>query len=148
MFPVALASVAVAFTGINRATAIGLAYAAYSVGQALMPVLLDAPARLLRARASSPRSSRPPSPCGSPGATRSTCPGPTRAERPYVVGTVLWASGVVSLATGILWLGGGLNPIRIGMIVLGIALVGRVRARRAPAPRADDPRRSASSAGR
>ena len=26
-------------------------------------------------------------------------PRPTRAERPYVIGTVLWASGVVSLAT-------------------------------------------------
>ena len=48
VFPVSLASVAVAYTGINRATAIGLAYAVYSVGQALMPVLLTNPAGLLR----------------------------------------------------------------------------------------------------
>ena len=56
VFPVALASVAVAFTGINRATAIGLAYAAYSVGQALMPVLQPpAPATADSSRSSSAR---------------------------------------------------------------------------------------------
>ena len=122
VFPVSLASVAVAFTGINRATAIGLAYAVYSVGQALMPVLLTirpgfyAPGFLAEIVAASI-------------ALRFAwghafdLPRPTRAERPYVIGTVLWASGVVSIATGILWLGGGLNPIRIGMVVLGIALV-------------------------
>jgi hypothetical protein len=40
-----------------------------------------------------------------------------------VISTVLWASGVVCLATAILWLGGGLNPIRLGMLALGIGLV-------------------------
>jgi MFS family permease len=122
VFPVALASVAVAFTGINRATAIGLAYAAYSVGQALMPVLLTL----------SPGFYVPGFAAEIVAASIALwlawghafdLPRPTRAERPYVIGTVLWASGVVSLATGVLWLGGGLNPIRLGMIVLGIALV-------------------------
>ena len=122
VFPVALASVAVAYTGINRATAIGLAYAAYSVGQALMPVLLTlrpgfyAPGFLAEIVAASIA-------LWFAWGHAFDLPRPTRAERPYVIGTVLWASGVVSLATGILWLGGGLNPIRIGMIVLGIVLV-------------------------
>ena len=122
VFPVALASVAVAFTGINRATAIGLAYAAYSVGQALMPVLLTlspgfyAPGFLAEIVAASIA-------LWLAWGHAFDLPRPTRAERPYVIGTVLWASGVVSLATGVLWLGGGLNPIRLGMIVLGIALV-------------------------
>ena len=121
VFPVALASVAVAYTGINRATAIGLAYAAYSVGQALMPVLLTlrpgfyAPGFLAEIVAASIA-------LWFAWGHAFDLPRPTRAERPYVIGTVLWASGVVSLATGILWLGGGLNPIRIGMIVLGIVL--------------------------
>ena len=122
VFPVALASVAVAYTGINRATAIGLAYATYSVGQALMPVLLTirpgfyAPGFIAEIVAASIA-------LWLAWGHAFDLPRPTRAERPYVIGTVLWASGVVSLATGILWLGGGLNPIRVGMVVLGIALV-------------------------
>ena len=50
-------------------------------------------------------------------------PRPTRSERPYVVGTALWASGVVALATGVLWIGGGLDPVRLVLIGLGVALV-------------------------
>ena len=122
VFPVALASVAVAYTGISRATAIGLAYAAYSGGQALMPVLvtiqpgLYAPGFLAEIVAASLA-------LWLAWGRAFDLPRPTRAERPYVIGTVLWASGVVSIATGILWLGGGLNPIRVGMIALGIVLV-------------------------
>jgi hypothetical protein len=122
VFPVALASVAVAYTGISRATAIGLAYAAYSGGQALMPILvtlqpgLYAPGFIAEILAASLA-------LWLAWGRAFDLPRPTRAERPYVIGTVLWASGVVSMATGILWLGGGLNPIRIGMVVLGVALV-------------------------
>ncbi|HKF85265.1 MAG TPA: MFS transporter [Candidatus Limnocylindrales bacterium] len=122
VFPVALASVAVAYTGISRATAIGLAYAAYSGGQALMPVLVT-----LRPGFYAPGFVAEIAAAGLAlwlaWGRAFDLPRPKRAERPYVVGTVLWASGVVSIATGVLWLGGGLNPIRAAMIVLGIALV-------------------------
>ena len=50
-------------------------------------------------------------------------PRPTPAERPYVYGTALWASGVVLFAAGLLWLGSGLdNPLRIALMLGGIAL--------------------------
>jgi hypothetical protein len=122
VFPVALASVAVAYTGISRATAIGLAYAAYSGGQALMPVLVTlqpgryAPGFIAEIAAASLA-------LWLAWGRAFDLPRPTRAERPYVIGTVLWASGVVAIGTGVLWLGGGLNPIRMGMIVLGVLLV-------------------------
>src|SRR6188472_3666450 len=41
VFPVALASIALAFNGIARATAIGIGYAAFGIGQAVMPILLE-----------------------------------------------------------------------------------------------------------
>ncbi len=122
VFPVALASVAVAYTGISRATAIGLAYATYSAGQALMPVLLTfspgfyTPGFVAEIIAASLA-------LWLAWGRAFDLPRPTRAERPYVIGTMLWASGVVSLATGVLWLGGGLNPIRIAMVLLGVILV-------------------------
>jgi DHA2 family multidrug resistance protein-like MFS transporter len=122
VFPVALASVAVAYTGISRATAIGLAYAAYSGGQALMPILvtlrpgLYAPGFLAEIAAAALA-------LWLAWGRAFDLPRPTRAERPYVIGTVLWASGVVAMGTGVLWLGGGLNPIRIGMVGLGVLLV-------------------------
>ena len=122
MFPVALASVAVAYTGISRATAIGLAYAAYSGGQALMPVLLTIqpgvywPGFLAEIVAASLA-------LWLAWGRAFDLPRPTRAERPYVVGTALWASGVVCIATAALWFGAGLNPVRIGMIALGIGLI-------------------------
>lgn len=122
VMPVALAMAATSYTGIPRATAIGIAYAAYGLGQGLSPTLVAlvpgtyAPAfvgsiaacalALVVVRGRIPE-----------------LPRPTVAQRPYVYGTALWASGVVLFAAGVLWLGSGLdNPLRIGLIVGGLAL--------------------------
>ncbi len=122
VMPVALAMAATAYTGIARATAIGIAYAAYGAGQGLSPTLVAlvpgtyAPAfvgsiaacalALVVVRGRIPE-----------------LPRPTAAERPYVYGTALWAAGVVLFAAGVLWLGSGLdNPLRIALILGGIAL--------------------------
>ena len=116
VMPVALAMAATSYTGIPRATAIGIAYAAYGAGQGLSPTLVAlvpgtyAPAfvgsiaacalALVVVRGRIPE-----------------LPRPTAAERPYVYGTALWASGVVLFAAGLLWLGAGLdNPLRIALI--------------------------------
>ena len=122
VMPVALAMAATSYTGIPRATAIGIAYAAYGAGQGISPTLVAlvpgtyAPAfvgsiaacalALVVVRGRIPE-----------------LPRPTASERPYVYGTALWASGVVLFAAGVLWLGSGLdNPLRIGLIVGGLAL--------------------------
>ena len=122
VMPVALAMAATSYTGIPRATAIGIAYAAYGAGQGLSPTLVAlvpgtyAPAfvgsiaacalALVVVRGRIPE-----------------LPRPTAAERPYVYGTALWASGVVLFAAGVLWLGSGLdNPLRIALMLGGLAL--------------------------
>ena len=122
VMPVALAMAATAYTGIARATAIGIAYAAYGAGQGLSPTLIAfvpgsyAPAfvgsiaacalALVVVRGRIPE-----------------LPRPTAAERPYVYGTALWATGVVLFAAGVLWVGSGLdNPLRIALVLGGIAL--------------------------
>ena len=124
VFPVALASIALAFNGIARATAIGIGYAAFGIGQAVMPILLEVVpgsytpgfiavlvAALIALRLA--------------WGTAFELPQPRPAERPYIVGTALWASGIVALATGVLWLGSGLtNPIRLGIIAAGLLLLG------------------------
>jgi len=123
VMPVALAMAATSYTGIPRATAIGIAYAAYGLGQGLSPTLVAlipgtyAPAFIGSIVASAlalvvVRRRIP------------DLPRPTRAERPYVYGTALWACGVVLIFAGVLWLGGGLdNPLRLGLILAGIGLV-------------------------
>ena len=89
--PAALASVALAYRGVARATALGIAYAIYSGALAVMPILLTfipgaqwpgfvvAPIAALIAlfvvRGRIPDLERP-----------------GRLERPYVLGTALWAS--------------------------------------------------------
>ncbi len=122
VMPVALAIAATAYTGIPRATAIGIAYAAYGLGQGLSPTLIAlipgtyAPAfigsivacalALVVVRGRVPDLEQA-----------------SRAEKPYVYGTALWASGVVLISAGVLWLGGGLdNPLRIALVLGGIAL--------------------------
>ncbi len=123
VFPVALASVATAYAGVARATAIGVAYAVYGLAGAASPSLLvlipdnrwPAFVAVIVACAVALRIgwNRVPD-----------LDRPGRAERPYVLGTALWASGVVLLSTGIMWLGGGLdNPLRLGLIGAGLALV-------------------------
>jgi MFS family permease len=122
VMPVALAMAATSYAGIPRATAIGIAYAAYGAGQGLSPTLVAlvpgtyAPAfigsiaacalALVVVRGRIPE-----------------LPRPTAAERPYVYGTALWATGVVLFAAGLLWLGSGFNnALRIGLMAGGIAL--------------------------
>ena len=121
--PASLATVALAYRGVARATAIGLAYAAYGGATALMPILLTvipgshwpgfvvapiaAMLALLVVRRRIPDLDRP-----------------GRRERPYVIGTALWASAVVAISSGLLWLGSGWdNPVRLAIIALGVALL-------------------------
>jgi MFS family permease len=123
VFPVALASVALAYTGIARATAIGVAYGAFGAAQAVMPILLtlipgvylpgfiaEIVVVLVAIRLTWPRDF--------------DLPRPERRERPYVLGTALWATGIVALTTGLFWIGGGWdNPVRLGIIALGVGLM-------------------------
>ena len=123
VIPASLACVALAYHGVARATAIGFAYAAYGGAQALMPMLLTlipgerwpgfvvaalaAVFALAIARNRVPELERP-----------------GRAERPYVLGTALWASSIVAISAGVLWLGSGWdNPVRLAIVGLGIALL-------------------------
>ncbi|HEU0245225.1 MAG TPA: MFS transporter, partial [Candidatus Limnocylindrales bacterium] len=124
VFPVALASIAIAYTGIARATAIGIGYAAFGAGQALMPVLLTVvPGSYLPGFAAEVVAAAVAIRLAWGSAFE--LPHPRPAERPYIVGTALWASGIVALATGLLWLGAGLtNPIRLGIIAVGLLLLG------------------------
>lgn len=123
VIPAALASVATAYQGIARATAIGVAYAAYGGAQALMPILLTViPGQrwpgfvaitIVAALALWVCWRRVPD-----------LEQPGGQERPHVLGTALWASGIVALSTGLLWLGSGLdNPVRLAIIGLGVVLV-------------------------
>jgi DHA2 family methylenomycin A resistance protein-like MFS transporter len=132
VIPVSLALVATSYQGITRATAIGLAYAAYGAAGGIAPVLLQivpgerAPAFLATIVA-----------CGlaiwfARHRVRDLVR-PARGERPYVVGTAIWAFGIIAVTVGITWIGGGLdNPVRWAMIVLGVVilLVAVVRDRR------------------
>lgn len=123
VMPCALAIAATSYSGVARATAIGIAYAGYGAGQGLSPVLVTlipgtfTPAFLgsmagcavallvIRRRVGELQR-------------------PTRAERPYVLGTGLWAAGVVLFFSGLLWLGGGWdNPLRLGLMAAGVIVV-------------------------
>ncbi len=123
IIPAALASVATAYAGAARATAIGLAYAAYGAAGAAAPILLQllpgerwpalvaaVAACLLAIAIARPRIPRLPS--------------PSTLERPYVASTALWAGGVVTVTTGVIWLGGWTDPARWSCIVLGLLAVG------------------------
>jgi len=123
VMPTALAIAATSYTGVTRATAIGIAYAGYGLGQGVSPALVSlipghpGPAFVASILASAialwvvrgriPELARP-----------------SAAERPYVVGTALWAGGVVLIATAVLWLGVGLtDPLRLTLLGSGIAIV-------------------------
>jgi MFS family permease len=124
VMPVSLAMAATSYTGIPRATAIGIAYAAYGAGQGLSPILVSLiPGNFV------------PAFLGSIAAcslalvvVRGRIPELARsntAERPLVLGTALWAGGVVLISAGLLWIGSGWeNPLRLGLILGGLALVG------------------------
>ena len=134
--PVSIALVATSYRGPVRATAIGVAYAAYGGAGALAPILLQvAPGEQW------------------PGyvAAIAACTiaiwlawprvhdlhRPTIAERPLVIGVAVWAFGIITLTVGLTWINTGIdNPIRWALIIGGPALVigyeriGRVRTAR------------------
>ena len=137
LIPASLALVATSYTGIARATAIGLAYGAYGAASAAAPILLQlvpgswAPAFLGAIAACAlafwfVRGRIP------------ELPRPSVPERTYVVGTAIWAFGVIALTVGLTWFGGGWdNPLRWsivlgGIVVLALAVV-HDRRRRRPA---------------
>jgi MFS family permease len=144
VIPVSIALVATSYRGVARATAIGMAYGAYGAAGAAAPILLQIlpgerwPALLVAAVA-----------CAAAiWIARDRIrdlPRPGKPERPYVVGTAIWAFGVISVTVGVVWFGSGWdNPVRwaligVGAVVLGIALVhDRWRRRRSVgAPRID-----------
>ena len=46
-------------------------------------------------------------------------------ERPYVVGTALWAFGIITATVGLTWINAGLtNPLRLALIAGGIGVLG------------------------
>jgi len=122
VMPVALAMAATSYTGIPRATAIGIAYAGFGAGQGLSPTLVSLiPDSFVLAFV------------GSIAActlalvvVRGRIPDlehGTRAVRPYVAGNALWASAVVLFSAGLLWVGAGWeNLLRWALILGGIAL--------------------------
>jgi MFS family permease len=123
VMPVALAMAATSYTGIPRATAIGIAYAGYGLGQGLSPTLVSLiPGNYLPAFIGSIAA------CGlALLVVRGRIPDlvrPNRAERPLVAGNALWAGAVVLVSSGLLWVGSGWNnPLRWALILGGVALI-------------------------
>lgn len=134
VIPVSIALVATSYHGVARATAIGLAYGAYGAAGAAAPILLQVipgerwPAFVIAMAA-----------CAAAiWITRTRVRDlqrPSQPERPYVVGTAVWAFGIITLTVGILWFGSGWDdPLRWalivgGLLVLGVAMIHARRAR-------------------
>ncbi len=128
VLPFALALVATTYHGIVRATAIGVAYAAYAGGTALAPILLTilgpggpmwpaflvgAAAALLALWYAFPRTP--------------SLVAIARDDRSYVVATATWAFGIVIITAGLVDLGSRVaSPVRILLIVTGLLMVGGV----------------------
>lgn len=123
VMPASLAVAATAYSGVARATAIGIAYAAYGAGQGISPTLVA----LL-----------PDRPWPAFAASIAACvlalwlvrrwipdlPRPDGPERRYVAGTALWAIAVVLLTSGLIWFGSGWdNPLRVALVGSGIAVL-------------------------
>ncbi|HEX6868396.1 MAG TPA: MFS transporter [Candidatus Limnocylindrales bacterium] len=125
VLPIALAGVATRFQGVERATAIGLAYGAYGAATAAAPVLLTL---------FGPTGSRAPAFAAAAAAAivafaysrrhweNLPTAGPTR--RAEVIVTAVWAFGIVAITAGLIgFQGGSAEATRIGLVVLGIVLV-------------------------
>ena len=122
IIPASLALVATSYTGIARATAIGLAYGAYGAAGAAAPILLQlvpdsrAPAFLAAIAA-----------CGLAfwfvRGRIPELPRPSLPERSYVVGTAIWAFGIIALTVGVTWIGGTWDNMLRWAIILGGILV-------------------------
>jgi MFS family permease len=125
VIPFALALVATTYHGMTRATAIGVAYAAYGGGTAAAPVLLTLlgptgpwwPAFAVGALVAGialwyawPRAP--------------DLPAIARSDRAYVVSTALWAFATVVVTAGLVDFGNRLsNPVRFVLIAAGIAML-------------------------
>ena len=125
VLPVALAGVATRFEGVNRATAIGLAYGAYGAATAAAPVLLT----LL-----GPTGSRAPAFAAAAAAAVIAfvysrrhwhdLPTAEAAQRVAVFITAVWAFGIVIITAGLIgFQGDSANGARVGLVILGIVLV-------------------------
>lgn len=124
VIPASLALVATSYAGIDRATAIGIAYGAYGAAGAGAPILLQVlpdqrwPAFVAAIAASAAamwiaRGRIP------------ELPRPSTPERRYVVGTALWAFGVITLTVGLTWFSARWDdPLRLALIVSGPVVIG------------------------
>jgi MFS family permease len=124
VIPASLALVATSYAGIDRATAIGIAYGAYGAAGAGAPILLQLlpdqrwPAFLAAIAACLAalwvvRGRIP------------ELPRPTAPERRYVVGTALWAFGVITTTVGLTWFSAAWNdPLRLALIAAGPVVIG------------------------
>jgi MFS family permease len=125
ILPIALAGVAVTYSGIPRATAIGLAYAAFGGAMALGPVLITllgptgprwpafivsmvvAIAAFIAVRWGWP-----------------DLPNPSRQQRRRVLATAVWAAGIIVTCIGVVGLGNGvLDPVRITFLLGGLGIL-------------------------
>ena len=122
--PMALAGVAVTYDGIPRATAIGIAYAAYGAATAAGPILLTLfgpdgptwPAFVAAAVAS----------VVALAAARSgwhDLPVPARGDRRAIWATATWAFGIVLLASGIIGFRTRDDPLRPILVVAGVVVL-------------------------
>ena len=126
VLPVALAGVATRFEGVNRATAIGLAYGAYGAATAAAPVLLTL---------FGPTGSRAPAFAAAAAAAILAfvysrrhwrdlpTAGPT--QRAAVLITAVWAFGIVIITAGLIgFKANDADSARIGLVLVGVVLVG------------------------
>jgi MFS family permease len=125
ILPFALAGVAVTYQGVARATAIGLAYAAYGGATALGPVLVTMfgptgprwPAFVAVVVAASiafvvARRDWP------------DLPTPSRRQRRRVVATVVWAAGVIVTCVAVVGFGRGeFALVRLAFLATGLAII-------------------------
>jgi CRISPR-associated Cas5-like protein len=123
--PMALAGVAETYDGIPRATAIGIAYAAYGAATAAGPILLTLfgpdgpmwPAFIAAALASVVA-------LAAARAGWHDLPVPARGDRRAIFATATWAFGVVLLATGVIgFRTDGDNPLRPILVAAGAAIL-------------------------
>ncbi len=125
VLPVALAGVATRFEGVNRATAIGLAYGAYGAAMAAAPVLLTL---------FGPTGSRAPAFAAAAAAAVIAfiycrrhwedlpTAGPTQRVAVFV--TAVWAFGIVVITAGLIgFQGGNADGARVGLVLIGALLV-------------------------
>jgi MFS family permease len=125
VLPIALAGVATRFEGVERATAIGLAYGAYGAAGAAAPVLLTL---------FGPTGTRAPAFAAAAAAAiiafaygrRHWRDLPTAgpAQRVAVVVTAIWAFGIVVITAGLIgFQGTGADDARLGLVIAGVILV-------------------------